>query len=1017
MGVTPFILSAIAQSIQQLLEKYLTRDGLTLGMNATGVANWSSGRPFANMMHYGYKWDVYGTQTPTALAAVAGQQQGLLTTTLPSDQFYMIVNDVPTANGSPNAAGTYTVLNPDGLLFKIFIPGGTDYTTWSTSARVTFNYTTGRMAIAVQGSVTNTNGNLAIIVPGHETSWNQGNIWNSEFLDFYRTGNLKMLRAMDILNSMWRLDSEWTERSLPGKLTFNPRITGNSQAIVPWEHVIDLASRLNIPLMINVPVRASASYVTQLATLFAQQYPSNLQLYVEGVGNEIWNTASSFQNATRWIEYFDYTRIVAALDYTTGTVTLANHGLVTNDHIMAFQDASDWGLSANGNIDTYWYGASRGEDLIVEVIDTNSFKMRYWPSTITPKPLLTFTTYPKSTVTFIKLAEAGKSPVLDINYSTICQRNWAIFDAAIGRNKCVHVLGSQAVNASTTSARLAVTNAATSTDVVAIAPYFNGAVFGIKLTPVAGGVTPEVWSFTTLGKSKADAYAAIFPSGTTPTASEIKSAASVSALLQFSLSSTGYNAMPTLSATDGSQVNVWVTTKIDSEDIVLSGAVTVGSGQASVEVQPTFTDQAKRMREGILVNTVTSIKVQALAAGSIPLMCYECGSHNDVKAPASIMTWHTNYMHSTEHASVLREYLTCMSQWIKVANWFADVGIDNADTTCWAVATSYKNSDWSVDTRFNSLKLANGYISRVLPLQIETPPVISPILTNPGSVFKVADLPTDATHYIYSGNTNNAYSISSGAIYGDPAKIQWNTPTSANLVVHGLISGNKIGRGVISVPTGDSWYAGDSLFAWSTIDDTDTAAVNPLIGNTLAKVSTGAAVASGGLWDMDNAAYSGTGLTGNLIPSKPIFVAAVLDKDNHTATYINALLSIGGGQGVSFQVNANVTSDIRAILAASNGTASTVFPTTTAGAHVYWLYSDGVNTVQCGVDQTNGTTVTTLALSASGAMGNNVVIGSNATAPRSLMKHGSMTVLNRAGLTLAQAKALVAKIQALHGIA
>jgi hypothetical protein len=301
MGVTPFILTAIAQSIQQLLEKYLTRDGLSLGMNAAGVANWLSGRPFANMMYYGYKWDVYDTQTPTALSAVASQQQGLLTTTLPSDQFYMTVNDIPTANGSPNAAGTYTVLNPDGLLFKVFTPGGTDYTTWSTSTRVTFNYTTGRMAIAVQGSVTNTNGNLAIIIPGHETSWNQGNIWNSEFLDFYRTGNLKMLRAMDILNSMWRLDSEWTERSLPGKLTFNPRTTGNSQAIVPWEHVIDLASRLNIPLMINVPARASASYVTQLATLFAQQYPSNLQLYIEGVGNEIWNTASAFQNATRWL--------------------------------------------------------------------------------------------------------------------------------------------------------------------------------------------------------------------------------------------------------------------------------------------------------------------------------------------------------------------------------------------------------------------------------------------------------------------------------------------------------------------------------------------------------------------------------------------------------------------------------------------------------------------------------------------------------------------------------------------
>jgi hypothetical protein len=475
--------------------------------------------------------------------------------------------------------------------------------------------------------------------------------------------------------------------------------------------------------------------------------------------------------------------------------------------------------------------------------------------------------------------------------------------------------------------------------------------------------------------------------------------------------------MPTLSATDGTQVTVWVTVQVGAQDMVLSGTVTAGAGQSAIEVQPTFAEHAKRVREDVMVKVAGNIKAQVTAAGSIPLMNYECGSHSDVSAPGALMGWHTNYMHSAEHAAVMKEYVTHMSQWIKLIGWFADVGVDNANTTCWAVATSYKTAEWSVDTRYNALKSLNGYVPRAQPLQIEAVAPVANILTNPGAVFKVMDLPGDASHYIYAGNNDGAYSISGNAVYGDPAKINWTKPISTALVIHGVVSGAQIGRGIVSVPTGDSWYAGDSLFAWSTIEDTDTAAVNPAIGNVVAKVSTPKASAAGGLWDMDSAAYNGSGLTAALVPSKPIFIAAVLDKDNHTAIYVNALLAIGGGQGVSFQVNASVANDIRAIIAASNGSATVTFPTTTAGAHVYWFYSNGVGSVQCGVDQNNGTTSTALALSASGTMGTTVVIGSNASTPRSLMKHGSMMVLNRTGLTLAQAKGIVAKMQTLHGIA
>jgi hypothetical protein len=1012
--------STSVSGVTALVAKYLERDGASIGMNVSGTASWLSAKISANLMHYGHKWDAYSSQTSSAIVAIAGQQQGLLTTASQADEFTMLLNDVGSSTDNRLPSGTYVVLNPDALMLKIFVPGGSDLLAWTSATRATFEYVsgvTGRISIAVRGSVTNANGNLAVLMPGHEESWNAGDIWNSEFLDFYRNSGFKMIRCMDMLNTMWRLDDEWSTRSLPGKITWHPRTSGNSQAIVPWEHLIDLATRLDLPLMINIPSRASVDYVTRLAELFKQQYPATLQLFNEGVGNEIWNTGGGFQNQTRWIEYLNHTRFVGDLDNTTGIVTFAGHGLSTSDHIFAFQDTSDWGLSANEKTDNHWFGASRGEDLIVDVLDADTFKMRYWPSTETPKPLLTFATFAKKTVTFIKGAEAGKFADMDGNYSRLCMRNWAIFDAAIGRDRCVHVLASQAVNASTTTARLAVTGARAATDVVAIAPYFSAPVHGIKLTPVAGGVTPSVWAFVTGGQSKSDAYAAIFPFGVTPTVAQIK-AAGVSSLLQFPFSGATYAPMPTISAMDGAQVAVWVTTKIGTKDIVLSGTVTVGAAQAALEVQPTFAEYSDCLREYVTLSVSSIIKAQVAAASPVPLMNYECGNHTDAKAPGALMSWHNAYMKSPEYADVIKQYLAHMSQWIKVAGWFADVGVAGADTTCWTVATSYRTSAWATDYRYNALKNLGGYVARALPLQIEGLGAVPEILANPGGNYKIMTLPTDAAHYIHGGNVNGAFYIQNNEIYLDTSKADWSKPTSTPLVVHAIASSGQIGRAIISVPTGDSWYPGHSLFAWSTISDTDTAAVTPEIGGVAAKISTTPAAYAGGLWDMDNAAYSGSALTKNLDPTKPMLIAAVLDKDNTAVntSYINALLSVGGGQGVSFQINAS-PSDMRAYVAASTGTKGVVFPSPSAGAHVYWLYTDGISTIQCGVDQVNGAASEAMNLAGAGLMGSSVVIGSNASAPRSLMKHGSMMVLNVDGLTLAQAKDRVAKMQALHGIA
>jgi len=224
------------------------------------------------------------------------------------------------------------------------------------------------------------------------------------------------------------------------------------------------------------------------------------------------------------------------------------------------------------------------------------------------------------------------------------------------------------------------------------------------------------------------------------------------------------------------------------------------------------------------------------------------------------------------------------------------------------------------------------------------------------------------------------------------------------------------GRNTIPIQTGDAWYPGDALFAWSSIADTDTLEINPSLGSTVPKVA-GGAVITGGLWDMDASAYSGNSMTQNLLPTKPILLAAVLDIDNHTAAYKNAIISAGGGTNVSIQVGPSVATGMRAIMAASNGSVTLTFPPSQAGAHVFWFYSDGINSCICGLDQTTVAPITTLDLTKANAMSKFIGIGTAVSTPASNMKHGSVLILNRDGLTLADAKALVAKMQQLHSIA
>ena len=222
--------------------------------------------------------------------------------------------------------------------------------------------------------------------------------------------------------------------------------------------------------------------------------------------------------------------------------------------------------------------------------------------------------------------------------------------------------------------------------------------------------------------------------------------------------------------------------------------------------------------------------------------------------------------------------------------------------------------------------------------------------------------------------------------------------------------------GASAAPTGN-WYEADAIFAWDSTSDLDSAQIDPVFGAAIPLVTgTGAAIASG-LWDMDSNVYRDTGsvMTSALNSTMPILVATVLDKDNQSASFVS-IMQVGSVNFIRFFAAGSVqprfdwyngtTVNIRCSEAAM-----------AAGAKVYWAFYDPATTqLRGGINQTENTTHGPVAFTYTADSSRGITIGGQDTIARSAMKHGSMQVVNRAGMTLTDALAIVQKMQTLHGI-
>lgn len=964
---------------------------MALGMNVAWINSWSGAWVFSNLMYHSTLDRASGT-------GAWSQDQGLITTTDQNDVFRFTLADLDTALPS----GTYTVLNPDGL--QVQVGGYTPPGTWRTDAQFTFSRgsTGGAQCLFVKGDVTNGSGNLAVIAPGHLEKWQAGNVWHDDFIAFHQGIGCSPLRLMDWAIASNNIEASWADRSVATKPTLFTYAAGNQ--CVPYEFMCDLAERLNTDIWVCVPPRASQNYVDQMAALFAAQMPAGRKVWLE-LGNEIWNTADPWGDGTEWINYLDHTRRTAAADVANQKFVLASHGLSNAAQIRSFATIEN--RTARADQATAWQ-LRMGQPAYVKVLDANEFEL------YSDVGLTTKLTIPTNQVNhlFVVVAEVGKTAALDTHYGELSLRNWNAFDAEMGVAAVRHVIAAQAAATSTTSGRLAVAGVSDVADYVAIAPYFGGAWFGGRLVAADQSITPGWW-----GSKSGTVYISVYASGASPTVDDV--IGGVGAInYQTYVYTTGPSSYSSATAVTG----LTNSTAYDVHFVFAEGGVnfhivkesTPSVGGSTVYAYSTYADQYLINRLNTISAGVPNIQNHEAVSLGIPIVCYEGGLHFHHSAPTQMDDWLAAYQESADFAAAIRHNLEC----IAAANCKMHAYYGDVLGTTFSIADAFTDVS---DLRYGVFEALGGRLTKRTRVDIAnaTPEGLAEEPAFPATVYTFPD--ATLTYQIIAGNDSGNFSIVGAELrMVDGNGVDWLVPT-AKVVTVEATDGFTTDTATVSFTVGDAWYAADSRFAWNSISDTDNVQINPDLGNALPRVvgSTYAAI-SAGLWDMDGVAYRSTGgMTAAFSFGRPLLIAAVLDKDNHTGTY-RPVLRVGSSSYIEFYIDSSVTTNFNARIyttAAANENNVKFTASTPTGPHVYWAYWDGVDTITAGYDQITGNSATRSAHAAASGTAAVTVGSGDGSSALSNMKHGSMLFLDRSGLTLTQAKAIVAKMQALHGIA
>jgi hypothetical protein len=732
---------------------------MPLGVNLAGVNSYSGIYPFANIMYNGGVWARrVGSGSFT-------QNQGELTATVGTDEFRMYLSD--TGLGLP--AGTYTVYNPAGAEIGLGAFSNQSVQAYTTATTFTFSYTPSANGLYLhcKGSLSKASGNLAIILPGHSTSWLAGDHFNSAFISFHQGLGAQVLRFMDWGIASVSIETDWADRTQPDGITFyNPMALGS---VVPYELMIELCNRLGVDPWICVPARATSDYVTQLATLLDTDLDVTRKLYPEEA-NEVWNTADPWGDGAGWIQYLDHTRRTATANFGADTYTLTAHGITHGATIASFATKENRiALASDTAVD---YRTRLGTTSYVEVIDANTFKLH---ETSVAGPVVPVSSG-QVNLLFVVIAEPGKTPNIRQHYGELCLRNWDAFDAALGVGRVEHLIAGQAVNTTVASDILATTGVSARTDSVSPAPYFTGAVFGGAVDISTGQLLPKFWC-----SKSSTAHVGIYAAGATPTIDEV--IAGTGAINKQTIARSGASPSTFTSGvavtglSNGTTYSVhYVVVDNESYEWKMTANATVSATTSTVDLLDTYTNMAARDRS----RTTTSVGyVTAHQALKPRVICYEGGNHSSDACPASIQTWREGYMESQEFADAMEEHLYRMATvGTKLYCYFSDACPSNS---VFGMATNY---DDTADKRYIAFS-AFGGTARAAALTVAAV-VATDVLTDPGSFPYVVHTFANAalTYTLVNGNNDGNFAIVGNELrmIGDYS-INWGLSNSENLTV------------------------------------------------------------------------------------------------------------------------------------------------------------------------------------------------------------------------------------------
>ncbi len=254
-----------------------------MGINPYFAADWGKDHAFADVMEVARQWckGAYYTSTPVNLDSNGWPTE---------DANIVVWHGVSKMNGTyklifNGSAAAITIGFGPASITNAHYDSKTNTTYADIVYKSTENYGLLLGFKGTKGGIRNVK-LMRPLLPGSTESYDPSVTFTTPFKNMMSKFSVIRFLSWEKINGS--PDSLWENRTKE-----NCYHASSLSGIMAWEKMIQLCNETNMDAYINVPMKATTDYITQLASLWKEKLNPNLNVYVE-FSNEIWNTGPGF---------------------------------------------------------------------------------------------------------------------------------------------------------------------------------------------------------------------------------------------------------------------------------------------------------------------------------------------------------------------------------------------------------------------------------------------------------------------------------------------------------------------------------------------------------------------------------------------------------------------------------------------------------------------------------------------------------------------------------------------------